>query len=117
MIRKSAETQRSDAPMGPNGATDCAERFDGLMRDWKASKQYISSVSQMAMLPSYQQIIGMGPAVLPLIFQELQRQADHWFWALASITGDDPVLPEHRGKISLMRDDWLAWARAKGYLT
>lgn len=117
MIRKSAEPHRSDAPTGANGATGCAERFDELMRDWKASKQFISSVSQMAMLPSYQQIIGMGPAVLPLIFQELQRQSDHWFWALASITGDDPVLPEHRGKISLMRDDWLAWARAKGYLT
>lgn len=116
MIQKSAQTQRSDAPMGTNWAADCADRFAELTRDWKASKQFMSSVSQMAMLPSYQQIIGMGPAVLPLIFQELQRQADHWFWALASITGDDPDLPEHRGKISLMRDDWLAWARTKGYL-
>jgi hypothetical protein len=33
----------------------------------------------MAMLPPYQQIIGMGPPAVPLILEELRREPDQWF--------------------------------------
>lgn len=48
----------------------------------------------MAMLPSCQRIIGMGPVVVPLILEELRREPDHWFWALEMLTEDDPVPPK-----------------------
>lgn len=100
-----------------NAAGGRAKRFAELTSEWKAKKQSLSSVTQIAMLPSYQQIIGMGPAALPLIFAELEREPDHWFWALASITGEDPVLAQHRGKIAMMARDWLGWAKAHGTAT
>jgi hypothetical protein len=64
----------------------------------------------MAMHPSYQRIIGLGPAALPLIFNELAREPDHWFWALKAITGEDPVPPSARGKLRKMTELWLQWA-------
>jgi hypothetical protein len=68
------------------------------------------------MHPAYQQIIGIGPDAIPLILQELERKPGHWFWALKSITGEDPVLPEHRGQIAKMTESWLSWGYEKGHL-
>jgi hypothetical protein len=66
--------------------------------------------------PAYQQIIGMGPAVLPLLLDELAREPDHWFWALWAITGSDPVPSESRGKVGEMAQAWLKWGQEHGYL-
>ena len=54
------------------------------------------------MSPSYQRIIGLGSAVVPLLLRELERQPDHWFWALKAITGADPVPAASRGKLHEM---------------
>ena len=56
----------------------------------------------------------MGPRALPLILKELEQRPNHWFWVLRAITQENPVLPEHRGAIAEMAQDWLNWARAKG---
>ena len=71
----------------------------------------------------------MGPRALPLILKELEQRPNHWFWVLRAITAplflhsrsrelydrnSRPLLPEHRGVISEMAQDWLNWARAKG---
>lgn len=117
MAHQSAETPHATRLPGANGAGGPAERFAELTGEWKVKKQFLSSVSQIAMLPSYQQIIGMGPAALPLIFAEFEREPDHWFWALASITGEDPVLAQHRGKMTMMARDWLGWAKTRGYIS
>src|SRR5947207_10431415 len=58
--------------------------------------------TEIALHPAYQQIIGMGKEAIPLILEELQREEDHWFWALKSITGDDPVAPSERGQLPKM---------------
>jgi hypothetical protein len=95
---------------------DVRERFRELAAQWKEESLYLSSAAKMAMLKSYQRIIGMGPAVVPLLLEELQREPDHWFWALESITQEDPVPPEVRGKVGEMADAWVAWGRQHGYL-
>ncbi len=68
------------------------------------------------MHPAYQRIIGLGPAVIPLILADLARQPDHWFWALRALTGEDPVPAEARGRVKAMADAWLQWGRENGYL-
>jgi len=93
-----------------------ARRFHDLVRQWKEATLYTSSGTEMALHPAYQQIIGIGKAAIPLILAELQREEDHWFWALKSITGDDPVAPGDRGQMPKMTDAWLGWARTNGYL-
>ena len=89
--------------------------FSILVSKWKADTQLSSSTTEICTHPVYQGIIGMGPAVLPLIFKELEREPDHWFWALKAITGADPVATEHVGRLDDMARDWLRWARIQGY--
>lgn len=91
-------------------------RFRALADRWYAETEAISSVSQMAMHPAYQEVIGMGCAVVPLLLQELRQQPQHWFWALRAITGDDPIRPEQRGKVREMTAAWLQWGQEHGYI-
>jgi hypothetical protein len=86
-----------------------------LVQEWKDATAFTSSATAMAMHPAYQQIIGMGDVALPMIFQELRREPDHWFWALKAITGEDPISPADRGQIDKMTAAWLNWAKQRGY--
>jgi hypothetical protein len=99
----------SPAPSG-----DLARRFRQLAADWRRDTDVVSSPTGLFMHPAYQQIIGMGPAALPLIFADLQTTGANWFWALRSITGDNPVPAEDRGNIPRMTEHWLEWARSRG---
>ena len=91
------------------------QKFQALATTWRNEAQALSSVTQMAMHPAYQQIIGMGPIVIPLILRELQDKPDHWFWALKAITGVDPVKSSERGRVKQMAAAWLRWAKEQGY--
>jgi hypothetical protein len=95
---------------------DRVERFEHLVSQCKETLPYSSSITEWTMQPHYQQIIGMGPSVTPLLLQELMRAPDHWFWALKSVTGEDPVPPEDRGNLQRMTKAWLDWGKKKGYL-
>jgi hypothetical protein len=98
-----------------NGDPSMEGRFRDLACRWKEATAFTSSVTEMATNPAYQQIIGMGREVLPLIFEELRRRPDHWFWALKAITGEDPVPPADRGRLRRMAEAWLGWAKDHGY--
>jgi hypothetical protein len=86
-------------------------RFALLARQWKEETALLSSTTEMIAHPAYQAIIGLGMPVVPLILQDLAREKAHWFEALKAITNDDPVPPEHHGRISAMAEDWLEWRR------
>ncbi|MEK6262185.1 MAG: SIR2 family protein [Planctomycetota bacterium] len=92
------------------------EQFSELAAAWRAETQLTSSTTVMCTHPAYQRIIGMGASSLPFIFRDLQKEPDHWFWALKAITGCDPVPLSHRGDLDAMAADWLGWARSLGYL-
>jgi hypothetical protein len=104
----------NETPLNADGPTT-DQRFRELVRQWKEATQFVSSVTDMVTHPAYQQIIGMGKDVLPLILAELRREPDHWFWALQAITHENPVSPEDRGQIQAMTRAWLDWAAAHGY--
>jgi hypothetical protein len=89
--------------------------FLELAERWRRETGMLSIVSKMSLHPAYQRIIGMGQPVVPLILRDLEQEPDHWFWALQSITGENPVLPEQRGNLELMAAAWLAWGKANGY--
>jgi hypothetical protein len=90
------------------------QRFRELVRRWKEATLLLSSVTDMAMHPTYQQIIGMGREALPLLIEELRQEPDHWFWALQAITGVNPVPASDRGDVTRMTQAWLAWAEQQG---
>jgi len=90
--------------------------FASLAGTWRRETGMLSSVTDISMHPAYQQIIGLGPAAVPLILRELQRRPDHWFWALSAITRENPVPPEDAGNVRRMAEAWVAFGRRHGYL-
>jgi hypothetical protein len=90
--------------------------FAKLSTQWREETCFLSSTTAIATHPAYQRIIGLGPQVIPLILADLQREPGHWFWALAALTGEDPVPPADRGRVPAMADVWLKWGRANGWI-
>ena len=95
---------------------DLQLHFKRLAETWEAETAHLSLVSQKAMHPSYQRIIGMGRRAIPLILERLSAQPSHWFWALRAISGDDAVRPEDNGRFDAMREAWLTWGRKRRLL-
>lgn len=95
--------------------SDLEEAFLGLAEQWQQETGMLSLATKMVMHPAYQRIIGMGQPVVPLILRELEREPDHWFWALQSITGANPVEPEQRGRLTQMAEAWIRWGKEHGY--
>ncbi|MBD2298533.1 hypothetical protein H6G28_07950 [Nostoc sp. FACHB-190] len=86
-----------------------------LAQQWREENRGVSSNNQMSMHPAYQQIIGMGETIIPLLLRELERKSGHWFWALKSISREDPVPSECRGNTKEMTKAWLEWGKRRGY--
>jgi|SRR6516164_8622163 hypothetical protein len=109
----------SPPPASPQSVSELPlrERFQQLVADWKEQSHYLSNTAQMAMLKPYQRIIGMGQPAIPLILEELRREPDQWFWALESITGQNPVPSEAMGKVRQMAEAWIEWGQRRGYCT
>ena len=97
-----------------NESTSLQMEFRRLCSVWKKETQALSSLTEAAMHPAYQRIIGLGPAVMPLLIAELEQNPDWWFWALRAITGADPVKDEERGRLAAMKTAWLLWWESEG---
>lgn len=95
---------------------DFTYKFNNLAATWKYDTRMTSSASQILLHDAYQEIIGMGEKALPLIFNELNKESNQWFWALKSITGYDPIKPAQMGDISQMKKAWLEWGSSQGYV-
>jgi len=96
-------------------SADIETKFFTLKQRWEENTAMLSSITEIAMHPDYQQIIGMGPIAIPLIIRELKNKPNHWFWALKSISGEDPVTPEKRGRIKEMTEAWINWWEESQY--
>jgi hypothetical protein len=94
-------------------ANDVAEEFATLAEEWIEATRFTSSITEMAMHPAYQRIIGLGKPAVPFLLRKLQASPGHWFWALRAITGCDPIVPEDRGRVPRMTEAWLTWGRAQ----
>ena len=90
-------------------------RFHTLAEQWKKETAHYSNIAKRALHPAYQEIIGMGERVVPLLLAELRREADDWFWALHAITGANPVSAGNCGNVRAMVDAWLQWGLENGY--
>jgi hypothetical protein len=89
--------------------------FHALAERWTKETAHLSNMAKKALHPAYQEIIGMGEGVVPLLLAELRREPDDWFWALYAITGANPVPVESRGNLRAMAEAWLQWGFEKGY--
>ena len=88
-------------------------RFSLLLEIWYRERRFTSSVSNIIKCASYQKIIKMGKSALPLILAQLKQEGkdpDHWFVALETITGEDPIPENAYGNMLKMAEAWLSWA-------
>jgi hypothetical protein len=104
------------------------KKFAELIKIWKKEAIPLSSNSKASIHPAYQQIdkaiihpayqqiIGMGEDIVPLLLNQLDDASDHWFWALESITGENPVPIDNRRKTKRMARAWMDWGKKKGYI-
>ena len=100
----------------PAESAALAVRFHQLATQFSAECALLSSTTAMVAHPAYQAIIALGPPVVPLLLQNLEREPTHWFEALQAITGEDPVPSSDWGRIHAMADAWLAWGRSRGLI-
>lgn len=98
------------------GKASLEAQFAALVERWLEETSHLSSMTAIIEHPAYQQIIAMGQDVIPLILRDLEAEPKHWGPALRAITGKRPVPREHAGKIKLVAEAWLRWAREHGYV-
>ena len=91
------------------------ERFRRLAAVWQKETCFLSSMSEASAHPAYQEIIALGPDVLPFLFRDLEENHTHWFAALRVLTGANPVPKPMGGNIPKMAEAWLRWAKDNGY--
>jgi hypothetical protein len=91
------------------------QKFQRLAASWEKAVAVHSSTTVRNNHPAYQEIIGLGPAVVPLLLRDMEKNHTHWFHALRRITGANPVPPESAGNIPQMVEAWLRWAKDNGY--
>src|SRR6266700_1213932 len=101
MSQKFPATVTNSDPLG--------DEFRRLADKWRRDTQFYSSVCDMVIDPSYQQIIGKGPAIVPSILRELKKGPDHWYWALGVITQANPAKNVPDGDIGAVCRAWLDW--------
>ena len=89
------------------------ERFQRLTRAWSEETMHLSSVSATINNRHYQQIIGMGWDVVPLLLNDLQRNKRFWFPALAAITGIRPFDSSDLSNPRRMTEAWMRWGKNK----
>ena len=63
-------------PTGPPESIE--EKFRRLAATWRAETAYVSSSSDLVAHPAFQEIVGMGAAVIPLLLRELEQRTGHW---------------------------------------
>lgn len=91
------------------------ERFRRLAAVWARATDHVSSMTAASQHSAYQEIIRLGPTVVPLLLRDLEANETHWFIALRQITGAHPIPPGAAGNIPKMVEAWLRWAKDNGY--
>jgi hypothetical protein len=107
-----AETANGDQPL--SGSPSVEKLFQELASQWRNETDHLSLAIKQVMHPAYQRIIGLGPVAIPLILRELQREPDHWFWALEAITGEKPAAPG--SSVAQAAQAWLQWGKERRYI-
>jgi hypothetical protein len=109
-------SEAGEARSQPKKDPELERRFRELVAVWQVEVAPLSSSTARVQHPAYREIIALGPAAVPLLLRELEQRPNHWFAALKSLTGIDPVPPCDRGQIGPMTKAWITWGKEHGFL-
>jgi len=102
-------------PVSAVPAETLEERFRRLESLWTAETGHLSSTTKIVNHPAFQEILTLGPTVIPLMLRDLEARPRRWVWALPRIAGVDPISESDYGNITKMSQAWLRWAKENGY--
>ena len=94
-----------------NSEGEIKREFEKYKEIWKRETRFSSNTTEMINHPAYLKIMALGKNVIPFLLRDMEQTGNHWFEALNQITTADPILKGHEGKIRLMINDWIAWAK------
>lgn len=90
------------------------EIFNVHTEKWRNETGHFSTTDRKYLHPSYLRIIGLGPAVIPLILEEMQRAAGFWFVALQALTGENPT--NETMNFEEATTSWIEWGIERGFI-
>lgn len=92
-------------------------RFLELATQWKKQTGHISRISKRIEHPAYQEIVAMGKsAIHHILLDMIENGPEDWFWALTTITGENPITDDIAGHMQKMADVWIKWGVDHGYV-
>jgi hypothetical protein len=112
--RNASIKEFSTVPEVSYSPAEIVNKFRQLAIEWSENTGHISSTSDLISNPSYQEIIGLGWGVVPLLLKDLQESKRFWFPALYAITGVRPFDPSDAGNGRRMTEAWIKWGKRKG---
>ncbi|MDR2632118.1 MAG: hypothetical protein LBC51_00655 [Treponema sp.] len=83
--------------------------FNYYYEEWNKEIKYQSSTDVITNNSFFKSIIDLGSEVIPYIIEVLRDTPSFLIIALYKITGENPVKPDHCGKIKEMTKDWIEW--------
>jgi hypothetical protein len=93
------------------------KEFHALATRWRTETIHVSSIPDLIMHPSYQQILRLPKdQVIPLILRELRDNGGFWYPALHALTDANPVSESDMGNVRKMTEAWLQWGMSEGWL-
>jgi hypothetical protein len=87
----------------------CTEKFEALAEAWDNERPGSSIINYESF--AHHQIIGMGPAVIPLLLDRLRLGEGHWVYALTCIAGEQAHEESMNGDSDRVIQAWLDWGR------
>lgn len=91
----------------PRPSQSLYKKFNQLVEQWTQDIMFTSSSHDIIFHWAYQQVIGFGPQVIPLIYEEMLAGELHWSWALYAITGEDAATGTDSPRAAT--EVWIKW--------
>jgi hypothetical protein len=99
------------------GSENLVNKRLALLADrWHRETGMLSTPSRILSNEHYLAILATGAPAIPFILRDLRDHGGRWYAALRALTGVDPVPRDAKGFPILMKQAWLDWGRAHGYL-
>jgi hypothetical protein len=90
--------------------SDLKAAFRKFAERWRRETALVSSSTARTQNRWYKKIIELGPAVVPMIIDELRERPDLWFDALEELTGTSPVPESSRDSVLKSAQAWIDWS-------
>jgi len=90
--------------------------FVDALQEWRNEVGFSSLLAEKRTTVTFRRIVDMGDEAIPFLLEEIASRPSLILMALHEITGDDPIAPDHRGRVAAMVEDWLKWGTDRGFI-